>query len=272
MNILALITRFLLSIVVWVSFCVSLLFLIKNKERNRKLMFNKRRFLVRPWEIRKTGNLKRNEKLAQLGCEAATELNDVGKLSKIVYGCDIPAIVQAALKRLEYVAVNATDTMDICRTLEILPHSTLTEEILRKQALLGQQWAIERITDMVLLKEIVLRKVNTDACRTAWKKLDLSSAREVAQEMGVSVENICVQMGAHCNAPGPISHCVEENWDTGFVEHESFSCLLCDKPVAFRSKSTIVGSKWPAWKYCNLRQGKFTRLPDGGWMFSVPKG
>ena len=235
-------------------------------------MFNKRRFLERPWEIRKTGNPKRDEKLAQLGCEAAAKLDDVGKLKNIVYGCDVSAIVQAALKRLEYVVLNATDTRDIRRALEILPNSKLTEEILRKQALLGQQWAIERITDQMLLKEIVLSKAYTDVCRSAWKNLDLSSAREVAQELGISVENICVQMGAHCNAPGPISHSVEENWDTGFVEHESFSCLLCGKPVASRSKSTIVGSKWPAWRYCNLRQGKFTRLPDGGWMFSVPKG
>ena len=111
--------------------------------------------------------------------------------------------------------------------------------------------AVSRVTSQDKLEELVLffYPTNPDMARRCWMKLDLMHARETARKLGIMPRESCIKLGGHCDAPGSIRESIEENYDTGFIVHQSRSCMMCGLPHSSRSKSTIVTVPWGNWEY-----------------------
>ncbi len=111
--------------------------------------------------------------------------------------------------------------------------------------------AVSRITFQDNLAELVLffYQKDTDLVRRCWMKLDLTHARETASKLGISSRESCMKLGGHCDAPSDIKETIEENYDTGFIAHQSRICKMCSLPHSYRSKSTIVTVPWGNWQY-----------------------
>lgn len=124
--------------------------------------------------------------------------------------------------------------------------------------------ALKQIEDLEVLKTVYFRSDRLNVRREIWKRLPLETAKQIAEERCVPEKEICEWIGAHCNAPGPKSHFIEPDYETGFVEHELICCELCGKPLWSRSRPTAV---WGVWKggYIDLQQWKDWKLRDGMW-------
>lgn len=103
--------------------------------------------------------------------------------------------------------------------------------------------AIRFTNDYLILKK-AFRFSSPEIQRAIWKKLPLSDARQIAQEWNVPETDMCRRMRDHCNAPGPMQHEIEEDFDKGFTEHEYRYCELCNRLMWARSKPTAVWGEW----------------------------
>lgn len=111
--------------------------------------------------------------------------------------------------------------------------------------------AVRMITSQDNLEELVLffYAKDTDLVRKCWMQLDLSHARDTAEKLGMLSGESCLKLGGHCNAPGDIEESIEENYDTGFIVHQSRICQMCGLLHSYRSKSTMVTVPWGNWEY-----------------------
>lgn len=124
--------------------------------------------------------------------------------------------------------------------------------------------AIKQIEDQDVLENAFYESYRQEVRRAIWKTLSLEIAKRISETWCVPENEICERIGAHCNTPGPKTHFIEADYETGFVEHELIMCELCGKPLWSRSKAA---AEWGVWEggYIDLLKWKNWRLKDGMW-------
>ena len=134
--------------------------------------------------------------------------------------------------------------------------------------------AVSKIKLQGNLQELVLffYPNDTDSARRCWMQLDLAHARETAIKLGIPARESCLKLGGHCNAPSDIKESIEENYDTGFIAHQSRTCRMCGLLHSYRSKSTIVTVPWGSWEYMLDNDFRGVKVSENANEYRIEKG
>lgn len=184
--------------------------------------------------------------------EALTRISDPALLKDLILTGEYGLAIEA-LKRLDdqgmlkEIALGGSEYA--LRAVERITDPVILAEIIGSDANIRSiQQAIRQIEDARVLNKAFHESKRLDVQRELWKRLPQEEARQIAREWNVAAEAMCAKMGAHCNAPGPVSSYVEENFDEGFTDHEVIHCELCGNRMRHRSKPTTKGYSWGPWE------------------------